>query len=728
MILIHPTDLTLSLFSTDGLEPGARRRVASHVGRCEKCFAYVAGMRSTAAIAAALPAPGASDDGIAAIRARREAGERVLLPQASAEELRPPRRFAVPVAAAAALIVAAGVFASTRQLAAVAVESELTLSTAAPRAGDSISVSYRPLPALFPRADRVLLRASVRTRHSESFYRGVEEIVLDTLVRDGRGMFRGTFVLPDSVVFAFMAIEDADASVVDDRTDRPWEVMLHSADGRPTFDALEQRENAYAGVSWEEAYATARRKAELYPGQIRSWIALEFFEGEVLDKAAADSAAAARLPRMEALVAAYRVAPSVPTDELAQLTFRAYAQDDTAAWDYWWERLRRDAPNHSQTVQQATIRALGKYPRMADRWDERLLVDLEEIWDQHGPVTGAGHVIFQVALGVTRQANDVPAYRRWVYRVMAGNPSLVRHYASTFLKYPELREEGLAILREQLGVIHRDVRGLGVTREAYARGNAAKQRRVLAAIGRGLLESGNQRGGLDTLALAVNDGWDHALFLDVAAARLSAGDTVGAMVIEAKIAADPRTTAARRDSMAMIGERVLGASAWRDSVADAGLFMAKATMASAVVRHVTGEPQLTDSAGRVVKLRDLIAGRPALVVFWSRFCGPALDALPRIDSVATVLRGQGVPAFLIVDEPPSAALTAFLKEHKVSTPVYHEIRREASKAFRNFGTPAYHVLDPAGRVRFTWAPTENDLLVQVAAVRATAQMESVGGR
>ncbi|MGK2934808.1 MAG: TlpA disulfide reductase family protein [Gemmatimonadaceae bacterium] len=576
---------------------------------------------------------------------------------------------------------------------------------------------YRPLQSLFPHAERLLLRASVRTRHSQSFYRGVEEVVLDTLVRDGRGMFRGTFVLPDSVVFAFMAVEDFEASVVDDRTDRPWEVMLFGSDGKPTFDALEQRENAYVGVSWEEAYATARRRAELYPNQIRSWGALEFFEGEVLDKAAADSAAAARLPRIEALVAAYRAAPSIPLEELAQLTYRAYAQEDTAAWNYWWERLRREAPRNPETVTHATLRALRKYPWVDGKWDERMLVDIEKIWEQHGPVTEAGNIIFQVGIQISRQKNDASAYRRWTHRQMAGTPSLVRHNASNFLKYPELREEGLIILREQLAVIHRDVRGLGVTRAAHARGTAAKRRRLFAAIGRGLLDAGNQRGGLDTLALAVGDGWDHALFLDVADARMNAGDTVGAIVIEAKIAADPRTTEAHRDSMATIAERVLGANAWRDAVADAKVFMAKATMASAVLRHVTGEPQLTDSAGRVIRLRDLIAGGPALVVFWSRFCGPALAALPRIDSVATVLRGQGVPAFLIVDEPPSAALSAFLKEHKVSTPVYHELRREASKSFRNFGTPAYYVLDPAGRIRFTWAPTENDLLVQVAAVR-----------
>lgn len=678
------------------------------------------------AIAAALPGPGTGDESLALIRARREAGERLLLPSAAADQIRPARRVAWPIAAAALLIIAVGVFSSTPELSAVAVDSELTLSPTSPRAGDRIGVTYSPLPSLFSSEDRLLLRAAVRTRHSESYGRAVEKIVLDTLHRDASGVFRGAFSLPDSAVFALLAVEDTAASVVDDRTDRPWEVMIYGADGNPTFEALEQRENAYLGVSWEEAYATARRKAELYPGQFRSWSALEFFERQVLGKAGADSAANARITRVDALVATYRASPSVPPDELGAIAFRAYAQKDTAALDYWVERLLREAPNHPQTIQQAVIRALGKYPRSATRWDERLLGDVEEIWQRHGPVARSGNVIFQVALGVARQENDVPTYRRWVHRLMAADPSTVRYYASAFLRYPELREEGLTILREHLGRVHLDVRGLGTTRAGHERAVAAEKRRLLATLGRGLLDSGNERGGLDTLALAVSGGWDLALFRDVAAARVKAGDTLGAIELEARIAADPRTTVARRDSAATVATRILGASAWRDAVADAAVSMAKTLMASAVVRAFIGEPQLTSGGGQTVRLRELVAGKPALVVFWSRFCGPALEALPRIDSVATVLRGQGVPAFLILDEPPSPELTAFLRERKVATPVYHDIRGEAKSALRNFGTPAYYVLDAAGRIRFTWARTEDELLVQVAAVSETG-LSGTGG-
>lgn len=715
MRFFHPTDLILSVFLSDELTPRARRHVAAHLGRCEKCFAYVAAMRSTVAIAAALPAPGPSEGVNARINARREAGDRVLLPTAEAGYSPASRRIALPLAAAAAALIAVAFFSSVRELPANAVESELTLSPVAPRARDTVGVTYRPLPSLFAGQRSLVLRARLRTPGDEAYSRGTRLAVIDTLTRDGSGAFRGILVLPDSVVFAALAVEDTEASVVDDRDGRPWEVMVHGDDGRPTFEALEQRESDYMGRSWEEAYATARRKAELYPDQFRSWSMLEFFERAVLGKAEADSAAKARRPEVQEILAAYMSAPTVPPEELASIVYRAWAQKDTAQWDYWWERIRRESPRHPETLEMAAVRVFRKYPPNPP--PDRLLADYEEIWASHGPVTGSGHVIFPLALYAANKEKDANTYRRWARRLMIADPSVVRYYAGRFLQFPELREEGLGILREQLIEVDHDVRPLGRNRKAHARAIDQERRRIFAAIGRGLLDSGNQRGGLDTLALAVNEGWDLGLFQLVATGRMEAGDTAGALALGAKIAADPRTTTATRDSISELATRTVNAGSWRRQLEDARRFMIQTITAGSVRRLLPGEPQVTDGAGRPVPLRELIADKPALVVVWSRFCGPALEALDRIDSVATVLRGQGAATLLIVDEPPSAELTAFLRERSVATPVYHDTRREASQALRNFGTPAYYVFDRAGRIRFTWAPTEADLLLQVMAVR-----------
>jgi hypothetical protein len=120
-----------------------------------------------------------------------------------------------------------------------------------------------------------------------------------------------------------------------------------------------------------------------------------------------------------------------------------------------------------------------------------------------------------------------------------------------------------------------------------------------------------------------------------------------------------------------------------------------------------------DSAGQSRALRVLAAGRPSVVIFWSRLCGPALEALPAITHMAEGLRAAGGNILLVVtDEPPSTGLTRVLRDGGWSMPVYHDTRGEMAAAFANFGTPAYYVLDGLGRIRFDNADEAAELLSQ----------------
>jgi hypothetical protein len=51
-------------------------------------------------------------------------------------------------------------------------------------------------------------------------------------------------------------------------------------------------------------------------------------------------------------------------------------------------------------------------------------------------------------------------------------------------------------------------------------------------------------------------------------------------------------------------------------------------------------------------------------------------------------------------------------------PVLYDFKREVATALRNFGTPAYYVLDEYGRIRFNHVNDVNDILLQVAAIQA----------
>ncbi len=97
--------------------------------------------------------------------------------------------------------------------------------------------------------------------------------------------------------------------------------------------------------------------------------------------------------------------------------------------------------------------------------------------------------------------------------------------------------------------------------------------------------------------------------------------------------------------------------------------------------------------------RWLTRGQPTALISWSRHCGAAI-------------------VLFVVDEAPSEDLKRYLATLEWTLPVYHDSRSSAMKAFNTFGTPAYYVIDRAGRIRFDEVGEEAELIAQVDAVRS----------
>ena len=108
---------------------------------------------------------------------------------------------------------------------------------------------------------------------------------------------------------------------------------------------------------------------------------------------------------------------------------------------------------------------------------------------------------------------------------------------------------------------------------------------------------------------------------------------------------------------------------------------------------------LLDSSGARVTFGELVAGRPTVVLFWSRNCAPAVDELQGADAMSRQLAPIGVSVLSVVEEPSSLELTTWLREHSVSTPVYHDQRGEMGRAFNRWGTPSYYLVDAGGRLQ-----------------------------
>jgi thiol-disulfide isomerase/thioredoxin len=724
-MLIHFRHPSLDQLAELGAESYApdRQRIARHLRDCHRCQDRLRFMRRIErAVPGVLRAelPGGVLDRVLASRA---AGVRVIAPTGQDKA---PRKTgltrSVIIAAVLAGIVAMAILSTRSEIVAGESESVLLTTPGTPRAGDRVTVEYQPAVLSLVHADRLILRGRLRTSRDASYGRVSTSRTLDTLRRAPDGAFRGSFILPDSVVYAALVVEDFSGSTVDSRDGRIWTVLVHGRDGKPTSDALIQRENDFMGRSWDEAYASAKLNAWLHPGSVAAWSEIEFFERQLLGAHAADSLAETRRTMLDRLIDQYRTASNVPPDELGAIVWRTFMKKDTAAFEYWYARLVGEDPHHPQVAQLAGVRLSDRYWKTAPR---TLLDSLEGLWVRVAPVYGPGGYVINVGQQVARKLGDGKAYLRWVDRA-PGRDSLGRTGVA-LASFAPTREEGMRRIRaalERPAVELQAERPLTLNQSEFARMLADRRRELLAALGEALIAAKKPLEGLDTLSLAISDGWSLQLLKRVAAQRLEAGDTAGALELETKISVDPRTSQARIASITRLAVSRLGSAEWSHARTTAEREMVRETMSRSLLRTIRGNPGATNAAQQQQSLKELTEGKPSVLVYWSRHCGPALEALPAIDSVGRVLRKQGIPVYLVADEAPSPEMAEFFRAHKVGIPVLYDSRREVNTALRNFATPAFYVLDSQGRIRFNEVIEVNDLLLQIRAI----QLDASGAR
>ncbi len=692
----HPSFRRLSLHADGDLDAQAQHRVAGHLERCARCRAAVERIRLLDAEARALPAPPLRPDSLERVLARREAGEQVLLPLGD-----PPVRRAARLRgwAAAAAVVAAVVVGAPFVVPGAELEanrSELVVSPAAPRAGAAVRVSYRG-GALFADEQRLRLRARYLEPGDPPVPGFGRQATVAELVRGDDGVFHGTLRLPDSVVYAALAVEDPEGARVDSNGRKLWELLVHGSDGRPMLEALMQRKFDHLTRNWELSHENARHAAALYPDRVIAWFNLYTSELASFSGPAEDSARVRARARLADFDRQLRPRTDLDVEnELGMMARFADEVGDTARYRYWRGRLLREAPNSLWGLQEQFFDIMKREPPHA-------LARFDSLWVRIGPDLRSV-AILPVALPLAESTGNTEAIRRWAGRSLQSklDRAAAEYVGARLVRYPALREEGLALLRGRLRELERvdhAARPLehGVADEMRERREAAG--RVFATLGAALLESGRRGAALDTLARATETGWDAALFRQVAALRLEAGDTAGAAPALALAAADPMAGVALRDSArVLLGSRFSDA-AWRGSLSAARSEMRARLFAHATARSLPREIRLRDAEGRTIELREIAAGRPTFVAFWYRFCPPSAAQIPLLQRVAATAREQG-HAVVTVAEPFGPGFRRYLREQRLTLPVYEDPREELERALGKWGTPEYYVLDGDGRVRF----------------------------
>jgi thiol-disulfide isomerase/thioredoxin len=749
----HPTLDELRALQSPSAEGHQQARIAAHVARCAICQASLSWLADLSVQVAILPAAVPSLALRNRILSSRTAGERTILPTSARpvqlstlarETARTPRKrwAAWGTAAAAAMTVTVVSFVSgPRTIEAAATAGELVLSTDTPRPGEAITVRYRAGSTL-RRARTLRLRARVRTASGEGYVTGVPVVSVATLTREPGGDFVGRFTLPDSIVFAALAVEDSAASEIDDHGGRTWTVWRGTTARQRTLDAMQQQANDLLGRNWAGVFSSAREMVAAYPDSIGAWSWLRSSQSWM--GLPEDSIAVLHRPALRRLDAQYRPRTSIDGNAMGLLAFYA-KQMDTTVSAYWRARNRQGFPNGLFPVREERSAIMNRFWQRNDTLPTLKALDsLFEVADAVGrkDILSYG---FEVAMATKDSATMLRWGARQVSTDVAGNSSgseasRRRSVALLYSTVPALRTEAMRLMRGELARLNQalqqpvavaalrtrdaiivDPRALDETQAEYRDRLDRDLRATYAALGRVLVRAGQHRAALDTLALASAKGWNLNVFNDVRAASLAAGDSATAVVMSARIAVDPRTKPERLEAMTAFAAKRVGSAAWQAELDKQRQEYRQRVMTTVRLRGLPATVPLMGLDGSASDLRRLANGQVTVVAFWSRFCGPAIMSMPDLHVVAAKLSANGVRTVMVVEETErSPELTAFIKDNKITLPMYLDATKSASQAFNQWGTPNYYVLDAEGRILFDVTADTDLLLMRAEAARLAA--------
>jgi hypothetical protein len=338
---------------------------------------------------------------------------------------------------------------------------------------------------------------------------------------------------------------------------------------------------------------------------------------------------------------------------------------------------------------------------------------MEPLWEQIADQNSSVHAtIIWNALHHAQKASDWEAFLRWLERYRSHGPVTPEnlwHIASQAERWPELRATKLRLLREALRLLEAvpdSYRALENGVERQREENREHALPILAELGVTLVAAGDTAAGLDTLALAASRGWNVEVFRTLAEAQFAIGDTAAALRSLARIASDPLSPSSVVDSARRRGGRHIEPGFWDRWVGAAGLEMAQRILSRSEPHSLRTEVRLLDRQGGVRRLDELRGGGATVVLFWSRWCGPAVEAIPDIEWLYGWLRERDVPLVTVVDGRSSADIDEFIRGREIGFPIYYDYEGEARTAFNKFSTPEHYVLDGSGWITFAGSGNE----------------------
>jgi len=120
---------------------------------------------------------------------------------------------------------------------------------------------------------------------------------------------------------------------------------------------------------------------------------------------------------------------------------------------------------------------------------------------------------------------------------------------------------------------------------------------------------------------------------------------------------------------------------------------------------------LKDLEGNDVDLRELVAGRPALIEFWATWCEQCEALQPQIDEIQARFGDRmSVVAVAVAVAQSERRVRRHVEDEGHDYPFLYDTEGNAVRAFEAPTTAVVVMLDAAGRVAYTGVGPQQDLL------------------
>lgn len=683
---LHPRFRHIESFAYGSSDEPLGVSIRGHLESCSKCQDRVRALRALRAHVCETDIPPMSRELRSRALARAADGARIIPSLPASQPHRSSRRWPA-YAAAAAVVVAAFAIPTSRELNAGASAGELTLSQTSALPAPVINVRY-VASGLLDGSDRVTLRVTTYVGRKLA-----PELREYPLMRGSEKTFAGVVTLPAGASYAQYELVSVDGSHVDDNDARGWDSAVSDSTGRPLLDGLWVQQFVMGRTNWETALSAARAMWQHYPDEPTALRYVMAKEMQLAGSARTDSALAIWRPKVLAL-SAKLARTSLEPDQMWELAMAGGQASDTTIVNFWRARLTKEFPRHASTIQQRVF-AIGERTAGKAR-----LPEFDRLFDETG---GQSPQLLYEGFNVAMKYGDSATIARWGDRMLAYGQGYETSVASAYASHPSFRTRGIEMLRASLA---RLAPVPSADWQVALRARAAQAQRPtgqwqLVELGSALLALGKIEAARDTLRRAAALGWDIGAMRSLGDAELVAGDTAGAVAAYAWISADPRTSAKRADSLrTMLGHAGTG-SVWDAAIRSGQGLIDGITMRSAIHRRFDPSSSFALEEGARTTMTNAIGGAPyAIVAFISRNCGPSLSDLAALTSKTEELNRRGIPVITLVEESPSAGLTAALAQYGFAAKLAYDDRGVVSRAMRQSGTPQYFVVENGNDIRF----------------------------